>query len=41
MNIVEAVLHALAMAGNMGWEILWPLVLGFLLSAFFRKLLHQ
>jgi uncharacterized protein len=26
------VLDALAMAGAMGWEILWPLVLGFMLS---------
>jgi uncharacterized membrane protein YraQ (UPF0718 family) len=28
-----AVLHALSMAFAMGWEILWPLILGFTLSA--------
>ena len=33
MNPLEAVLKSLAEAGNMGWEILWPLILGFLLSA--------
>ncbi|WP_375386783.1 permease [uncultured Amnibacterium sp.] len=33
MNPFEAVLKSLAEAGNMGWEILWPLILGFLLSA--------
>lgn len=30
---MEPVLHALKLAGAMGWEILWPLVLGFGLSA--------
>src|SRR5258708_13026561 len=29
----EAILRALWMAFAMGWEILWPLVLGFFLSA--------
>ena len=28
----DALLHALGMAGAMGWEILWPLILGFGLS---------
>ena len=28
-----AVWHALTMAFAMGWEILWPLILGFFLSA--------
>jgi uncharacterized membrane protein YraQ (UPF0718 family) len=32
MNIFEAVLHALTMSALMGWEILWPLILGFMLS---------
>lgn len=32
MNIPEAVLHALTMSGLMAWEILWPLILGFILS---------
>jgi uncharacterized membrane protein YraQ (UPF0718 family) len=31
--MVQAVLEALWMAFAMGWEILWPLILGFLLSA--------
>jgi hypothetical protein len=29
----ESLLHALTMAFAMGWEILWPLILGFFLSA--------
>jgi uncharacterized membrane protein YraQ (UPF0718 family) len=31
--MTEAVLRALSMAFAMGWEILWPLILGFALSA--------
>jgi uncharacterized protein len=31
--IVDAVIRALSMAFAMGWEILWPLILGFALSA--------
>src|SRR5467141_2773908 len=31
--MVDAILRALGMAAAMGWEILWPLVLGFALSA--------
>jgi uncharacterized protein len=31
--MVDAILNALAMAAAMGWEILWPLILGFALSA--------
>jgi uncharacterized membrane protein YraQ (UPF0718 family) len=31
--MIEAVLRALGMALAMGWEILWPLILGFALSA--------
>ena len=31
--MVNAVIHALEMALAMGWEILWPLILGFTLSA--------
>lgn len=30
--MVQAVLHALAMAATMGWEILWALIFGFLIS---------
>src|SRR5271170_794869 len=31
--MTDAVLRALGMAFAMGWQILWPLILGFLLSA--------
>src|SRR6266702_7022040 len=31
--MIDAVLRALGMAFSMGWQILWPLVLGFALSA--------
>src|SRR6202051_3999454 len=31
--MIDAVLRALSMAFAMGWEILWPLILGFTLSA--------
>jgi uncharacterized membrane protein YraQ (UPF0718 family) len=33
MDIFRSILHALSMAFAMGWEILWPLILGFGLSA--------
>src|SRR3954464_4976691 len=32
-RVLSAVGEALAMAGSMGWEILWALILGFFLSA--------
>ncbi|HEU5268431.1 MAG TPA: permease [Jatrophihabitans sp.] len=32
MELVHALLHALRSAAAMGWEILWPLILGFFLS---------
>ena len=31
--MLNAALHVLQMAFAMGWEILWPLILGFALSA--------
>src|SRR5712672_654497 len=31
--MMESILRALSMAFSMGWEILWPLILGFFLSA--------
>src|SRR6266704_2718324 len=31
--MIDAVIRALSMAFAMGWEILWPLILGFALSA--------
>jgi uncharacterized membrane protein YraQ (UPF0718 family) len=33
MEVLVAIGHALGIAGSMGWEILWALVLGFALSA--------
>src|ERR1700726_3748041 len=33
MAMTESILRALGMAFAMGWEILWPLILGFALSA--------
>jgi hypothetical protein len=32
-SVAHAFLSALSMAFAMGWEILWPLILGFTLSA--------
>ncbi len=32
MNVLDAIFHALSMSFSMGWEILWPLILGFALS---------
>jgi len=32
VELVHALLHALRSAAEMGWEILWPLILGFFLS---------
>lgn len=31
--MINAALRAVGMAAAMGWEILWPLILGFALSA--------
>src|SRR6476660_3213308 len=31
--MIDGLVHALSMAFAMGWEILWPLILGFALSA--------
>lgn len=32
MPLIQALLHALAMAFDMGWLLLWPLILGFFIS---------
>ena len=32
MNLLDPILHALSTSFSMGWEILWPLILGFALS---------
>jgi uncharacterized membrane protein YraQ (UPF0718 family) len=38
---VGAVLHALAIAGSMAWEITWALILGFALSAVVQALVRK
>src|SRR5437868_2864368 len=40
--MIDAILHAIGMALAMGWEILWPLILGFALSAVVQAVVsHQ
>lgn len=41
MSILQALLHALAMSGAMGWQILWPLILGFMLSAVIQSVVRR
>ena len=41
MIVLEAVGRALAMAGSMGWQILWPLVLGFTLSGVIQAIVRK
>ncbi|MDQ6708998.1 MAG: permease [Candidatus Dormibacteraeota bacterium] len=41
MVIVEAIGHALFVAFSMFWEILWPLALGFLLSAVIQTVISR
>ncbi|MFL6091011.1 MAG: permease [Aeromicrobium sp.] len=41
MNLLEPVGTALAMAAAMGWEILWPLILGFCLSAIVQAVVRR
>ena len=38
---MSAVGHALVMAATMGWEILWPLILGFALSGVVQAVVCQ
>src|SRR5712675_1291158 len=40
-GLVPAVSHALYIAFAMGWEILWPLILGFALSAVIQAVVSQ
>src|ERR1700752_3424546 len=41
-GMIDAVEHALSMAFAMGWEILWPLILGFTLSGVVQAIVsHQ
>ena len=41
MDLFTPVLHALATAGAMAWEILWPLILGFALSGVVQALVRR
>ena len=41
MNILHAIGNALATAGSMGWQILWPLVLGFTLSGVIQAVVRK
>lgn len=41
MNILAAVGHALASAGSMAWQILWPLILGFTLSGIIQAVARK
>jgi uncharacterized membrane protein YraQ (UPF0718 family) len=41
MNVFSEILRALAVAGSMGWEILWPLILGFTLSGVVQAVVRR
>lgn len=41
MNLLDALGHALAVAGSMTWEITWALVLGFALSAVVQAVVRR
>ena len=41
MNVFQELGRALAMAAAMGWEILWPLILGFALSGIIQALVSR
>jgi uncharacterized protein len=41
VNVLHAIVHALAIAGFMTWEILWALILGFVLSAIVQALVRR
>ena len=41
LTVLEYLGRALATAGNMGWEILWPLILGFLISAVVQAVVRK
>lgn len=41
MNVLTAVGHALAAAGSMAWQILWPLILGFTLSGIIQAVARK
>src|ERR1700739_1012598 len=41
MRVLDALGHALAVAGTMTWEIIWSLILGFALSAVVQALVRR
>jgi uncharacterized protein len=41
VNATNEIVDALAFAGSMGWEILWPLILGFALSAVIQAVVRK
>jgi len=41
VNIIQWVVNALAAAGSMAWQILWPLILGFLLSGIVQAIVRK
>ena len=41
MGLFGSLLHALSMSAAMGWEILWPLVLGFFLSGVVQAVVRR
>lgn len=41
MDIYNGILHALGLAGAMTWEVLWALILGFMLSAIVQALVKR
>jgi uncharacterized protein len=41
MHALDAIAHALSVAGTMTWEITWSLILGFALSAVIQALVHR
>ncbi|AIF39680.1 membrane protein [Dermacoccus nishinomiyaensis] len=41
MDVLSAAVDALAMAGSMGWQILWPLGLGFTLSGVIQAVVRK
>ncbi len=41
MSVWNGIVHALAVAGSMTWEILWALILGFTLSAVVQAVVRR
>ena len=41
MSALNGITHALAIAASMTWEILWALILGFMLSAVVQAVVRR